>query len=248
MGKMKKALTAFAIGISVLLGAQEYTSPRYTVKIFDRYLKDSGLNQVILEKKRIINRNTLYCWIKNGDKNERLAERLTPEYKFSDQILSSSKKLVDRSGKEFAEITRTIQFKPDSIQVEVTAKALTNWTIPKAWLGYREILFLPTDQMIGTTIETIRQKDGTKNMAVIPKVFDKKLWSLDGRGCRSIKMIFDQYAVTVTASEGTVMNFGHYGGSKIEMDISPKFKPYELEMKAGAVRQWSYTLTFEKLQ
>ena len=248
MGKMKKALTAFAIGISVLLGAQEYTSPRYTVKIFDRYLKDSGLNRVILDKKRIINRNILFCWVKNGDKNERLAERLTPEYKFSDNILSSNKKLVDKNGKEFAEITRTMQFKPDSIQVEVTAKALTNWTIPNTWSGYREILLLPTDQMIGTTIEVIRKKDGTKSMAVIPKVFDRKLWSLDGRGCENIKMIFEQYAVTVTASEGTTMNFGHYGGNKIELAVLPIFKPYELEMKAGTTRQWNYTLTFEKLQ
>ena len=248
MKKIKQGLATFAIGTSVLLGAQEYTSPCYTVKLFDNYLKDNGLNQVVLKGKKVINRNVLYCWVKNANKNERLTERLTPEYKFSGNILSSNKKLVDKNGKEFAEITRTIQFKQDSIQVEIAAKALADWTIPNTWSGYREILFLPTDQRIGTTIEVIRKKDGTKSMAVIPKVFDRKLWSLDGRGCESIKMIFEQYVVTVTASEGTIMNFGHYGGNKIELAILPNFKPYELEMKAGTTRQWNYTLTFEKLQ
>ena len=57
MKKIKQGLATFAIGTSVLLGAQEYTSPCYTVKLFDNYLKDNGLNQVVLKGKKVINRN-----------------------------------------------------------------------------------------------------------------------------------------------------------------------------------------------
>lgn len=243
---MKKMLFVTLFAACSLMQAQECKFDNYQAKLTDNYLKDCGLINITVGGKRIFQRNAVYFSYLDGDKVVQARETPTLEYQFKDNVFTSVKKMADKDGKELAEVGKTIKFEPNSIHVEIMAKALTDYKLKETWHGYSELLQMPVSELIGATLE-VERHDGSKVTAIIPKEYSKETWSFRPQRDKSVKIILEQYIVNISCSENAVVGFNHYGGKDIEIAIIPDVKSYETEVKAGSEKKWDYKITFEKI-
>lgn len=238
----------FTLTVSMMCGAmaQEYKSPDYTVKLFDNYLKDSGLMAVSVDDKILFSRNVIFVHYKNSEgKTVEAKEQGNPAYTWKDDVLTSTKKIGDRNGKVLAEVTKTMTFAPQSVAVKIKVVALESFNLPNTWNYYREMLQIPTRAVTGVTVEGI-SKDGAQDMALIPQVYDKEKWGFR-KTYSSVKFISDKYVISIVPSKNSRLRVIHYGGSNIEIYIAaPAIRTKQIE--AGTIAEWGYTILFAKPQ
>jgi hypothetical protein len=241
-------ISVFLLSALLLCGlasGQEYKSTGFTVRLFDKRLQDSGLIAISVKDKLLFSRNYIYIKYENSAGESLSArERASPEYTWQNNVLSSRKDIADKDGNVLAEVFKSMTFTRQSIAVDIKAVALRSFTMPNKWNYYREILQMPVSTAAGFTVEGSR--DGRREMALIPKVYDRKKWGFK-KTFSSVEFIGADSVTGITVSDNSRVRVNHYGGSQIEVDIAAR-TPQLRQVEAGTVAEWGYTITFADFQ
>ena len=152
----KMAVSAMALGMFSAVGitvAQQkssepvFTSPMYQCKVFDRYLKNSGLMKLTLDGKTLIANNRMFATLKDADGKEfGLTEKTEPKFEWKDNALTSRKTLTTKDAKAepYAEVRRKYVFTPDKVTCEIVVKNLKELTVSQPWKVFTEESYIPT--------------------------------------------------------------------------------------------------------
>lgn len=244
-------MTGAAIGFAAMFATAEdpvFTSPVYQCKVFNRYLKNSGLFNLTLGDKILISDSRLSATLKGTDgKKIRLTEKANPEYEWKNNEMTSRKTMVpkDSNAEPYAEVSRKIRFSDNKISCEIVIKNLRDMTFAEKWTCYREVIKLPTKTLIGMRLDGVLMDDQAIS-TVVPRKFAKNKWGFT----KTVKKLTltgqDQSTITVTAPPNCKLQLIHYGGKYMELYVQPTVKRQELAQKAGQETPISYTIEFGK--
>ena len=257
----KMTVLAFALGLCMffaagITAAQQkssdpvFASPVYQCKVFDRYLKNSGLMKLTLDGKTLIANNRMFATLKDADGKEfGLTEKTAPEYEWKNNVLTSRKTLTTKDAKAepYAEVSRKYVFTPDKVTCEIIVKNLKELTVSQPWKVFTEESYIPTASITGMRADGILV-NGQPCSTVIPLKFDKKKWGFH-KYMKTIKLTGSgRKTITITAGPGCQVLLGHYGFKSIYLDVIPVIKFPELKQKAGQETRISYTIEFGKAE
>ena len=227
-----------------------FNSSVYQCKVFNRYLKDSGLIKLTLGGKTLIAGNRIYATLKDADgKNFRVMEKADPNYEWKNDVLTSRKTMASRDAKAepYAEVNRKIQFSGNKINSEIVIKNLRDLTFAQTWTCYMEDVFFLTKSLSGMRLDGV-QIDGQTISTVVPRKFDKKKWGFTRKWLKQLTLTGqDETTITVTAPPNCILILHHYGGKEMELVVKPIVKPFaNLKQKVGQETRISYTIEFIK--